>query len=262
MSAQGYTNRIRVQAEGRNNKVQYPGRVGLTNNPIQASVGLSPNFTTNNYTISKCSIPSFNELSCIPIIPGSIVLSFFQQLALGLTGSSFFFVVNRDSPPNNYYTYNSVTRQYGLSGALFDSGSSGGSWGQQGVGSIIGLPVYTREICIGILNNLFSSYLSSNTIDGVTYSLQAGLDSDFHLTLTLTPPIPAPVTDSGRLRYIGLFFGNAPNGSVNLGVTLPIPGVGRIGFPGAAFMLQYDAAQAGNASQIITTPYVFLDFIP
>jgi hypothetical protein len=122
--------------------------------------------------------------------------------------------------------------------------------------------VYTREICIGILNSLFSSYLSTAPINGVTYSLQAGIDSDFHLTLTLTPPIQARVVDSGALRYIGLFFGNAPNGSVNLGVTLPIPGVGRTGFPGAAFMLEYDASQAGNASQTITTPYVFLDFIP
>jgi len=262
MSAQGYTNRIRVQTEGRNNKVQYPGRVGLTNNPIEASVGLSPNFTTNNYILSKCSIPSFNELSCVETPPASVVLSFFQQLALGINQSTFFFVVNTDLTPNSYYTYDSVNRQYRFFGGIFDSQLLASNWGRQGTGSFIGLPRYSREICIGILNNLFSSYLSTNPINGVTYSLQAGVDSDFHLTLTLTPPIQARVVDSGALRYIGLFFGNVANGSVNLGVTESDPILLRSGFPGAAFMLEYDAAQAGNASQIITAPYVFLDFIP
>jgi len=51
MSAQGYTNKIRVDAEARLTKVQFPGKVGLNNNPIQSSCRLSPDFRNIIYTI-------------------------------------------------------------------------------------------------------------------------------------------------------------------------------------------------------------------
>jgi hypothetical protein len=50
MSAQGYTNRIRVQTEGRNNKVQYPGRIASNVNVLSAAVRLSPNYGVVSYT--------------------------------------------------------------------------------------------------------------------------------------------------------------------------------------------------------------------
>jgi len=261
MSAQRYTNKLRVDAEARLTKVQFPGKVGLNINPIQSTCRLSPDFSITNYTISKCSIPTFNGLNCTQIEEG-IILSALEQTLLGINGSNFFFVVNKNSSPNTAYVYNSTRNRYGtpVAGVQFDSNNNRNDWGFVNVNTFSGLPRYSREICIGILNNIFSDYLSTNTINGVTYSLRAGIDSDSHLTLTLTPPIQALTTDS--LRYIGLFFGNISNGSVNFGVTLPIPAIGRIGFEGAAFMLEYDAAQAGNPSQTITTPYVFLDFIP
>lgn len=51
MSAQGYTNKLRVNAEARLTKVQFPGKIALNINPIQSSVRLSPDFSKINYTI-------------------------------------------------------------------------------------------------------------------------------------------------------------------------------------------------------------------
>lgn len=259
MSAQGYTNKIRAATEGRLTKVQFPGKVAVNNNPIQASVRLSPNFTTNNYTISKCSIPTFNELNCgekLPVVYGEVVLTSAQQINLGMNTSSFFFVINRNAGSNTNYRYNPVTNTYidNINNANIDSNSgSGASWGRVAVSSFIGLPLYTRLICLTILNSVFSLHLT-----GTGYSLEASVDSDYHLIFTLTPPVP--VQTPSALRYIGLFFGNADNGSANLGITSPT--VSRTGVTGSAFMLAYDPAQASNAFQTIRSPYVFLDFIP
>lgn len=52
MSAQGYTNKVRVSSEARLIKVQFPGKVGDNKNPLQSSIALSPSYTQINYSIA------------------------------------------------------------------------------------------------------------------------------------------------------------------------------------------------------------------
>jgi hypothetical protein len=52
-SAQCFTNRIRVQAEARLTKVQFPGNLARNSNPLEASVALSPDYTKINYVITN-----------------------------------------------------------------------------------------------------------------------------------------------------------------------------------------------------------------
>lgn len=51
-----YTNKLRVNAEAQNTKVEYPRKIGLNNNPILSARNCSPNFSVLTYTISKCNL--------------------------------------------------------------------------------------------------------------------------------------------------------------------------------------------------------------
>jgi len=53
-SAQCFTNRVRVQAEGRLTKVQFPGKIARNLNPLEAAVSLSPDFTPIKYSVLNC----------------------------------------------------------------------------------------------------------------------------------------------------------------------------------------------------------------
>jgi hypothetical protein len=54
MSAQCYTNKRRILAEASLRKTQYPGSIGLNNNPLYASINCKPNFTELVYLINRC----------------------------------------------------------------------------------------------------------------------------------------------------------------------------------------------------------------
>ena len=55
-SAACYINKVRTQADGRLNKVQYPGSVARAVNTLEASVALSPNYASLVYLPSiQCS---------------------------------------------------------------------------------------------------------------------------------------------------------------------------------------------------------------
>lgn len=56
MSAQCYTNKRRILAEASLRKTQYPGSVGLNNNPIYASINCKPDFSKLVYLIKVCCI--------------------------------------------------------------------------------------------------------------------------------------------------------------------------------------------------------------
>ena len=61
MSAQCYTNKRRVLAEASLRKTQYPGSIGLNNNPIYASINCNPDFTKLTYLINRCCIRNINK---------------------------------------------------------------------------------------------------------------------------------------------------------------------------------------------------------
>jgi len=70
MSAGAYINRIKVQSQARNVKVQYPGGKATNYNPLYATCASNPNFTILNYIpISAfCDRPvgSCFQPSCLP----------------------------------------------------------------------------------------------------------------------------------------------------------------------------------------------------
>ncbi len=51
MSAGAYINRIKVQSQARNTKVQYPGGKATNYNPLYATCASNPNFSILNYTL-------------------------------------------------------------------------------------------------------------------------------------------------------------------------------------------------------------------
>jgi len=53
-TAQAYTNKRRILAEAALRKTQYPGSIGLNNNPIYASINCNPAFNTLNYSNNNC----------------------------------------------------------------------------------------------------------------------------------------------------------------------------------------------------------------
>jgi hypothetical protein len=72
MSAGAYINRIKVQSQARNVKVQYPGGKATNYNPLYATCASNPNFTILNYIpisafcdrpVGSCFQPSS---SCLP----------------------------------------------------------------------------------------------------------------------------------------------------------------------------------------------------
>lgn len=73
MSAQAYTNKLRILAEAAITKVQYPGRIALNKNPILSTINCSPDFSVIDYVpIPKCCV--FNPLNniCIDILDGGM----------------------------------------------------------------------------------------------------------------------------------------------------------------------------------------------
>ena len=77
MSAQSYTNKRRVLAEASLQKVQYPGNIGLNNNPILATRNCSPDFQSLIYKpICGCDFtgkgipPVKPPIVCINILSG------------------------------------------------------------------------------------------------------------------------------------------------------------------------------------------------
>ena len=80
MSAGAYINRIRVQTQARNVKVQYPGGRATNFNELFASCASNPNFTTLNYQeinlcckLSNQVIPFPPAPSCGPPASNSIL---------------------------------------------------------------------------------------------------------------------------------------------------------------------------------------------
>jgi len=69
MSAQAHTNKMRILAEASLVKVQYPGKVGLNNNPIYSTINCSPDFRVLKYSSKPvcCNIVSIPI--AVPIIP-------------------------------------------------------------------------------------------------------------------------------------------------------------------------------------------------
>jgi len=68
MSTQAYTNKRRIIAEASQRKTQYPGFIGLNNNPIYASINCRPDFSEITYSHiqrQKCCIISSSGLSSI-----------------------------------------------------------------------------------------------------------------------------------------------------------------------------------------------------
>ena len=63
-SASCYTNKIRVTYEAKNTKVQYPGNVAKTPQPLNATLNCSPNFSVFNYVVVKCNKPKHHP-SCL-----------------------------------------------------------------------------------------------------------------------------------------------------------------------------------------------------
>jgi hypothetical protein len=72
MSAGAYINRIKVQSQARNVKVQYPGGKATNYNPLYATCASNPNFSILNYIpisafcdrpVGSCFQPSS---SCLP----------------------------------------------------------------------------------------------------------------------------------------------------------------------------------------------------
>lgn len=75
MSAGAYINRIKVQSQARNTKVQYPGGKATNYNPLYATCASNPNFSILNYTpisafcdrpVGLCFQPSPPAPSCLP----------------------------------------------------------------------------------------------------------------------------------------------------------------------------------------------------
>ena len=75
MSAGAYINRIKVQAQARNAKVQYPGGRATNYNPLYATCASNPNFTILNYIpisafcnrpIGSCFQPLPPTPPCLP----------------------------------------------------------------------------------------------------------------------------------------------------------------------------------------------------
>jgi hypothetical protein len=56
MSAQCYTNKTRVIAEASLRKIQYPGSIGLNNNPIYAAINCNTDFSQLIYVINRCCV--------------------------------------------------------------------------------------------------------------------------------------------------------------------------------------------------------------
>lgn len=68
MSAQCYINKRRVLAEASLRKTQYPGSIGVNNNPIYASINSKPDFTELLYIINRCCV-KFHQSYSEPITP-------------------------------------------------------------------------------------------------------------------------------------------------------------------------------------------------
>jgi len=72
MSAGAYINRIKVQSQARNTKVQYPGGKATNYNPLYATCASNPNFSILNYTLicALCDRPVGSYFqpspSCLP----------------------------------------------------------------------------------------------------------------------------------------------------------------------------------------------------
>jgi hypothetical protein len=52
-SAAAYTNRVKVIAQAKNTKVDYPGHVAKNSDTLKATLGCSPNYTIQNYVITN-----------------------------------------------------------------------------------------------------------------------------------------------------------------------------------------------------------------
>ena len=76
MSAQAYTNKLRILAEAAVTKVHYPGRVALNKNPILSTINCSPDFSVVNYVENpKCCVyipPIVIPDECINTLDGGV----------------------------------------------------------------------------------------------------------------------------------------------------------------------------------------------
>jgi hypothetical protein len=77
MSAQAYTNKLRLLAEAGVTKVQYPGRIALNKNPILSTSNCSPDFSVINYIPNpRCCVYSQKNIPvidlCIDTLDGGL----------------------------------------------------------------------------------------------------------------------------------------------------------------------------------------------
>jgi hypothetical protein len=70
MSVQAYTNKRRILAEASLRKTQYPGSIGLNNNPLYATINCNSDFTNLVYLINRCCVK--NTIHPIIVIPPTL----------------------------------------------------------------------------------------------------------------------------------------------------------------------------------------------
>ncbi len=56
-SAACYTNKIRIIAEAKNTKVEYPGKIGKNWNPLYSTLPCNSNYDILDYVKVKCKKP-------------------------------------------------------------------------------------------------------------------------------------------------------------------------------------------------------------
>lgn len=170
--------------------------------------------------------------------------------ASALTGITFYVV--RYNSGATYFT--TPTAMYSNStGTLltnYDIGPLGGMsnivLGLRSIGTVAAGS--TRQSVVDMLNGILSTF--SFTAGSVpNSSIVASVDSTGHLVLTLNGgPLSTGGPPTSR-SFVGLFFGDAPNGSTSLGATNQ-NGIGGVG--GSALLIR-------GGSSSVTSPYIIAD---
>ena len=90
MSAQAYTNKLRLFAEASLIKVQYPGKVCVNNNPIYGLTNFYPDFRVLQYYVNQPNVVTTPPLTQIttPVTGGGAVMSPSAPIINGASASS------------------------------------------------------------------------------------------------------------------------------------------------------------------------------
>jgi len=203
--------------------------------------------------VMRSGLATIPRLYC-PVCPSSGPVTGISTLGAGsasaLTGIKFFVVFTNSAgiyttPTVMYRSHSMITLLTNL-----DVGPSGNFVsivsGVRGIGTVAAGS--TRQSVVDTLNGILS--LFDFTVSGVANSkLVASVDSTGHLVLTLVGGTLSTVGAPSSPPFIGLFFGDAPNGSTSLGATNQndIAGVG-----GSALLIR-------GGSSSVTAPYIIAD---